>query len=71
MHGRSARTPVHTELKRLGYTGYFHSEVRNALCELFLVNQSTDLETLTAKALEGLRTQECANSLKQATFMVS
>jgi len=62
---------VHTELKRLGYTGYFHPEVRNALCELFLVNHSADLETLTTESLEAMRAQECANSLKQATFMIS
>jgi len=42
---------VQAELKRLGYTGYFHSEVRNALCELFLVNQSAELETLTSESL--------------------
>jgi integrase len=62
---------VQAELKRLGYTGYFHSEVRNALCELFLVNQSTELETLTSESLEKLRAQECAHVMKQATFMLS
>ena len=30
---------VQAELKRVGYTGYFHLEVQNALCELFLVNR--------------------------------
>ena len=34
---------VPTELKRLGYTGYFHLEVQNSLCELFLVNGSAEL----------------------------
>ena len=62
---------VQAELKRLGYTGYFHLEVRNALCELFLVNRSAELATLTAASLEDLRTQECAYTLKQATFMLS
>ncbi len=62
---------VQAELKRLGYTGYFHSEVRNALCELFLVNQSAELETLTSESLEKLRAQECAHVMKQATFMLS
>jgi len=62
---------VHAELKRLGYTGYFHLEVRNALCELFLVNRSAELETLTSESLEKLRAQECAHILKQATFMLS
>jgi hypothetical protein len=59
------------ERKRLGYTGYFHLEVRNVLCELFLVNRSAELATLTAASLEDLRTQECAYTLKQATFMLS
>jgi len=62
---------VHAELKRLGYTGYFHPEVRNVLCELFLVNQSAELDTLTSESLEKLRAQECAYILKQATFMLS
>jgi integrase len=62
---------VHAELKRLGYTGYFHREVRNALCEIFLVNQNAELETLTSESLESLRAQHCAHSLKQATFMIS
>jgi hypothetical protein len=62
---------VQTELKRLGYTGYFHLEVRNALCELFLVHGTADVANLTAQSLEGLRCQECAYSLKQATFMLS
>ena len=62
---------VQAELKRLGYTGYFHLEVQNALCELFLVNRSAELATLTAESLEYLRKQECAYGLKQATFMLS
>ncbi len=62
---------VQVELKRLGYTGYFHLEVQNALCELFLVNRSAELVTLTAGSLEHLRSQECAYGLKQATFMLS
>lgn len=62
---------VQTELKRLGYTGYFHLEVQNALCELFLVNRSAELATLTTGSLESLRNQECAYGLKQATFMLS
>jgi hypothetical protein len=62
---------VHAQLKRLGYTGYFHPEVRNALCELFLVNQSAELETLTSGSLESLRAQQCSRSLKEATFMIS
>lgn len=62
---------VQAELKRLGYTGYFHLEVQNALCELFLVSRSAELATLTAGSLEHLRNQECAYGLKQATFMLS
>ena len=48
---------MQAELKRLGYTGYFHVEVQNALCELFLVNRSAELTTLTAGSLEHLRKQ--------------
>ncbi len=62
---------VHAELKCLGYTGYFHLEVQNALCELFLVNGSAELTALTTRSLEHLRNQECAYGLKQATFMLS
>jgi hypothetical protein len=62
---------IHRELKRLGYTGYFHPEVRNALCELFLLQQAPQLDSSTAASLEFLRTQGCAHSLKQATFMIS
>jgi integrase len=62
---------VQAELKRLGYTGNFHLEVQNALCELFLVNRSAELATLTAESLEHLRSQECTYGLKQATFMLS
>lgn len=62
---------VQAELKRLGYTGYFHVEVQNALCELFLVQGTAELAKLTAASLEDLRRQECAYSLKQATFMLS
>ena len=62
---------VQAELKRLGYTGYFHLEVQNALCELFLVHRSAELTALTSGSLEQLRRQKCAYSLKQATFMLS
>ena len=62
---------VQAELKRVGYTGYFHLEVQNALCELFLVNRSAELTSLTIGSLEQLRNQECAYGLKQATFMLS
>ena len=33
---------VLNELRRLGYTGYFHKEVRFTLCELFLVSRNPD-----------------------------
>jgi hypothetical protein len=62
---------VHAELKRLGYTGYFHPEVRNALCELFLSNRTPDVRNLTAISLEDLRAKDCALCLKRATFMIS
>jgi integrase len=59
------------ELKRLGYAGYFHPEVRNALCELFLLHHHSDVRRLDANALEHLRTLDCAYTLKQATYMIS
>jgi integrase len=62
---------IHEELKRLGYTGYFHAEVRNALCELFLVHQCPDHKALSPESLHDLRRQNCARALKQATFMIS
>src|SRR6266700_1821938 len=56
---------IQTELTRLGYTGYFHPEVRNALCELFLANHSPDPRELSQESLNGLRAQDCAYALKQ------
>ena len=62
---------IQAELKRLGYTGYFHPEVRNALCELFLAGGTPELGFMSLESLRRLRTQDCAYSLKQATFMIS
>jgi len=62
---------IQGELKRLGYTGYFHPEVRNALCEIFLQRGDARVESFTAASLGILRAQECAYSLKQTTFMIS
>ncbi len=44
---------VETELKRLGYTGYFHLEVRNALCELFWFMELLTLRHLRLSRFKG------------------
>lgn len=62
---------VTNELKRMGYSGYFHQEVRFTLCELFLANRTPFARSLTADCLEALRTRPVPNCLKEATYMIS
>lgn len=59
------------ELKRMGYSGYFHREVRFALCELLLTNRNPYARSLTADCLEELRRRPVSNYLKEATYMIS
>jgi integrase len=62
---------VMNELKRMGYSGYFHHEVRFTLCELFLSHRTPYARSLTADCLEELRARPVPDCLKQATFMIS
>ena len=63
---------VQAELKRLGYTGYFHLEVRNA--SVRAVPGPWELLTLRPSRLSRLKVCDARNALtvlKQATFMLS
>jgi hypothetical protein len=62
---------VMNELKCMGYSGYFHHEVRFTLCELFLSHRNPYARSLTADCLEGLRARLVPDCLKQATYMIS
>lgn len=62
---------VMNELKRMGYSGYFHHEVRFTLCELFLANRTPYARNLTPDCLEELRARPVPNCLKEATYMIS
>ncbi len=62
---------VMNELKRMGYSGYFHHEVRFTLCELFLSHRTPYARSLTADCLEELRARPVPDCLKQATYMIS
>lgn len=62
---------VMDELKRIGYSGYFHQEVRFTLCELFLSHRNPYARSLTVDCLEELRARPVPDCLKQATYMIS
>jgi hypothetical protein len=62
---------VLSELKRMGYTGYFNNAVRFTLCELFLVQRNPNARSLSADCLEELRARPVPNCLKEATYMIS
>ena len=62
---------VTNELKRIGYSGYFHHEIRFTLCELFLYHRTPYARSLTADCLQGLRARPVPDCLKQATYMIS
>jgi hypothetical protein len=62
---------VVNELKRMGYSGYFHGEVRFTLCELFLFHKNPYAGSLTADCLEKLRARPVPDCLKEATYMIS
>lgn len=62
---------VKNELKKLGYSGYFHRQFRFTLCELFLANRTPHARNLGANCLEELRARPVPNCMKQATYMIS